>query len=117
MSPVRVNRLDFVYVNVISLSGTIGGMTEPTPIPDTPRQRFVSGVQVGTGMAFAGFVLALTFGALARSQGWGVLTTIVCSVIVFSGTAQFALVTALAAGGGIPMAVVAAAWRSSASRW
>lgn len=71
-------------------------MTEPTSIPDTPRQRFAAGAKVGTGMALAGFVLAVTFGALARSQEWGVLAAIVCSVIVFSGTAQFALVTALA---------------------
>jgi predicted branched-subunit amino acid permease len=84
-------------------------MTEPTPVPATPRQRFAAGVKVGTGLALATFVLATTFGALARSQGWGVLATIVCSLIVFSGSAQFALVTALAGGGGIATAVAAAA--------
>jgi predicted branched-subunit amino acid permease len=84
-------------------------MTEPTPVPGTARQRFASGVKVGTGLALAAFVLAVTFGALVRSQGWGVLATIVCSLIVFSASAQFALATALAGGGGILTAVVAAA--------
>lgn len=84
-------------------------MAELTPVPGTPRQRFVSGVKVVTGMALAAFLLAVTFGALARSQGWGVLAPIVCSVIVFSGSAQFALATALAGGAGIPTAVVAVA--------
>ncbi|MGH3928659.1 MAG: AzlC family ABC transporter permease [Pseudonocardiaceae bacterium] len=84
-------------------------MTEPTPLPDTPRQRFISGVKVGAGLALATIVLAITFGALARSQGWGVLAPIVCSLIVFSGSAQFALATALAGGAGISTAVTAAA--------
>ena len=61
------------------------------------------------GTALAAFVLAVTFGALARSQGWGVLAPIVCSLIVFSASAQFTLATALAGGAGISTAVAAAA--------
>ena len=84
-------------------------MTAPTPIPKTPRQRFASGVKVGTGLAFATFVLAVTFGALTRSQGWGMAAPIVCSMVVFSGSAQFALATVLAGEGSFLTAVTSAA--------
>lgn len=67
------------------------------------------GVKVGTGLALASFVLAVTFGAMARSEGWGVVAPIVCSLMVFSASAQFALATALTGGGGISAAVAAAA--------
>ncbi|UPZ27149.1 AzlC family ABC transporter permease [Streptomyces sp. LRE541] len=73
------------------------------------RQGFVEGVKVGTGLAAAAFVLAVTFGAFARSEGWGILAPVVCSLVVFSGSAQFALATALAGGGGVPTAIAAAA--------
>jgi 4-azaleucine resistance transporter AzlC len=69
---------------------------------------FVKGVRVGLGLALASFVLAVTFGALARSAGWGVVAPIVCSLVVFSGSAQFALVTAMSGGGGVAAAVAAA---------
>ncbi|MEV0646337.1 AzlC family ABC transporter permease [Phytomonospora sp. NPDC050363] len=75
----------------------------------SPRLRFLAGVKVGVGLASAAFVLAVTFGALARAEGWGVLAPIVCSLVVFSGSAQFALAAALAGGGGIPTAIMAAA--------
>lgn len=68
---------------------------------DSRRQSFVAGVKVGVGLAVAGFVLAVTFGAFARAEGWGILAPIVCSLVVFSGSAQFALATALAGGGGV----------------
>jgi len=72
------------------------------------RDRFFEGVRIGTGLAAASFVLAITFGALTRSQGWGVLAPIICSLVVFSGSAQFALATALGGGGGAGPAVIAA---------
>lgn len=66
-------------------------------------------MRVGAGLAAAGFVLAITFGANAREQGWSVLAAVVASVLIFSGSAQFALLAALA-GGGAPIPAVAAAW-------
>ncbi len=66
------------------------------------RQRFLGGMRVGAGLATAGFVLAITFGATAREQGWSPLAAIVASVLIFSGSAQFALLTALAGGGAAP---------------
>jgi 4-azaleucine resistance transporter AzlC len=68
-----------------------------------------AGVRVGMGFATATAVLGLTFGAQAQTLGWGVAAPIVSSVLVFSGSAQFALAAALAGGGGLGVAVGAAA--------
>lgn len=75
----------------------------------TPRHRLWRGVLTGFGLASASFALAITFGASARSLGWGTIPTIVCSLVIFSGSAQFALAAALGGGGGAVPAVAAAA--------
>jgi 4-azaleucine resistance transporter AzlC len=75
----------------------------------SPRQRFFDGLRLGASLAAPTFVLAATFGALARTHGWGVVAPVVCSIILFSGSAQFALLTSLAGGGGVVPAVAAAA--------
>ncbi|GGW03224.1 hypothetical protein GCM10010230_37910 [Streptomyces narbonensis] len=87
-------------------------MNNSLPTPPgvaTPRERFRSGLAVGSGLAAASFLLATSFGALTQAQGWGTLAPILCSVVVFSGSAQFALVAALGTGGGVASAVTAAA--------
>ncbi|MEJ8633014.1 AzlC family ABC transporter permease [Streptomyces sp. MS2.AVA.5] len=71
--------------------------------------RFREGMAVGSGLAMAAFALAVSFGALSQTQDWGTVAPIVCSVIVFSGSAQFALLATLGAGGGVATAVAAAA--------
>ena len=58
--------------------------------------------------ALATLVLGISFGVLARSLGWGIVAPIVFSVIAFSGSAQFAVVAVLGAGGGALAAIVAA---------
>ncbi|GAA0419951.1 AzlC family ABC transporter permease [Streptomyces luteireticuli] len=70
---------------------------------------FRAGLKVGSGLAAAAFLLAVTFGAVARGQGWGQLAPVLCSLVVFSGSAQFALLATLGAGGGVAAAVTAAA--------
>ncbi|MEU4693618.1 AzlC family ABC transporter permease [Actinoplanes sp. NPDC023714] len=75
---------------------------------ESARQRFAGGMRVGAGLAAAGFVLAITFGATAREQGWSALAAIVASTLIFSGSAQFALLAALAGSGGIGPAIGAA---------
>jgi predicted branched-subunit amino acid permease len=74
-----------------------------------PGDRLRAGARVGVGLAAATFALAVTFGATARQEGWGILLPIVCSIVVFSGSAQFALVTALSGGGALLPAVASAA--------
>ena len=63
--------------------------------------------------ALAGGVLALSFGVLARDVGFSALGAIVMSAIVFAGSAQFAAISIVAAGGGVGAAVGAAALMNS----
>jgi 4-azaleucine resistance transporter AzlC len=58
--------------------------------------------------ALPAFVLAVSFGVLARQLGWGVVAPIVFSAVGFSGSAQFAVADVLGAGGSAAAAIVAA---------
>jgi len=66
-----------------------------------------TGVRRSTALAASTFVLGVTFGALARAHGWGLGAPVVASLTIFSGSAQFALLTVLGSG--------AAAWTAVAS--
>jgi 4-azaleucine resistance transporter AzlC len=57
-------------------------------------------------VAFAGFGVA--FGSLARAAGIGPAAAVVLSATAFAGSAQFAAVSVLGAGGSVVAAVVAA---------
>lgn len=63
------------------------------------RGSFADGVRLGSGPAAAAFVLALSYGASASIAGWGVAAPVVFSMLAFSGSAQFTLLTALSTGG------------------
>jgi 4-azaleucine resistance transporter AzlC len=63
--------------------------------------------------ALAGFLLSLSFGVLARDAGFSIPAAIAMSAIVFAGSAQFAAVSIIAAGGGLASAVGAAALMNS----
>jgi 4-azaleucine resistance transporter AzlC len=63
--------------------------------------------------AAAGFLLSLSFGVLARDAGFSVIAASVMSAIVFAGSAQFAAVSIVSAGGSIGAAVGAAALMNS----
>jgi 4-azaleucine resistance transporter AzlC len=69
---------------------------------------FRTGLRAGLVFALPTFVLAVSFGLLARTLGWGVVAPIVFSGIVFSGSAQFAVADVLGAGGTALAAIVAA---------
>jgi predicted branched-subunit amino acid permease len=58
-----------------------------------------AGLKVGAGLAAGAFALAISFGAFAVTRGWPAGLTILMSLVVFSGSAQFALVTTLTGGG------------------
>lgn len=53
-------------------------------------------------------LIGVSFGVAARSLGWGVWEPVVMSIVVFSGSAQFASTGVLAAGGGLGAAIGAA---------
>ena len=69
---------------------------------------YLAGARAAMPFALATFVLGVSFGVLARSLGWETVAPIVFSVIVFSGSAQFAVAAVLGDGGGAFAAVVAA---------
>jgi 4-azaleucine resistance transporter AzlC len=66
-------------------------------------------VRAGVPYALAGGVLALSFGVLARDAGLSAPGALVMSAIVFAGSAQFAAISIIAAGGGVGAAIGAAA--------
>src|SRR3712207_2364884 len=69
---------------------------------------YLAGIRAGLPFALLVGVVAISFGALARSIGWGVLAPITFSVITFSVAAQFAVAAVLGAGGGVFAAIAAA---------
>lgn len=75
--------------------------------PD-PQASFIEGVKVGLPFSVAGGLLSLSFGVVARDTGFSAWAAILMSLIVFAGSAQFASV-AILAGGGNPVAAIAAA--------
>lgn len=75
----------------------------------TPRQSFRRGLVAGVPFAIAGGLVSISFGVLAQEVGLGAPAAILMSAIVFAGSAQFAAVGIVAAGGGLLPALVAAA--------
>jgi 4-azaleucine resistance transporter AzlC len=72
-----------------------------------------AGLRAGVPYAAAGFLLSVSFGVLARQAGLSAPAAIVMSAIVFAGSAQFAAISIVAAGGGLGAAVAAAALMNS----
>ena len=69
---------------------------------------YIAGVRAGLPFALVVFVVAISFGVLTRSLGWGVLAPIAFSVVTFSVGAQFAVAAVMGAGGGVFAAIAAA---------
>lgn len=79
--------------------------TPRAEIPAT-RARVAAGVRVGLPYGAASLLLGVSFGVLARPV-MGPAAAIVMSVVVFAGSAQFAALAVLSAGGGAPAAIIA----------
>jgi len=71
------------------------------------RESFRRGVGLGVPFAVVGFVLSASFGVLARQAGFSVAQAAVVAMVVFAGSAQFAALSVVTAGGGIPAALTA----------
>jgi 4-azaleucine resistance transporter AzlC len=74
--------------------------------PLRPRDHVIAGFRAGLPYGAASLLLGLSFGVLARPL-MGPAATIVMSTIVFAGSAQFAALAVLSAGGGAVAAIVA----------
>jgi 4-azaleucine resistance transporter AzlC len=85
------------------------GIVPARPPSTIDRDAFRTGLRAGAPYAAAGFLLSLSFGALAVDSGFPTLAALLMSAIVFAGSAQFAAVAIVSAGGGLGAAVVAAA--------
>lgn len=70
------------------------------------HERVLAGLRAGVPYGVASLLLGLSFGVLARPL-MGPVATIVMSVVVFAGSAQFAALAVLSAGGGAAAAIVA----------
>jgi 4-azaleucine resistance transporter AzlC len=79
---------------------------DPVRAPGSARERVAAGVRAGMPYGATSLLLGLSFGVLARPL-MGPVATIVMSVIVFAGSAQFAALAVLSAGGGAAAAIVA----------
>jgi len=66
------------------------------------------GVRAGLPIALGPLLFGVSFGLLAKSAGLGSAESIVFSATTFAGSAQFAAVSVLGAGGSVIAAVVAA---------
>lgn len=71
-------------------------------------ESFRRGVRLGLPYAAVGIVLSMSFGVLAVQVGFTPLQAVVLSALVFGGSAQFATLAIVGAGGGIGGALVAA---------
>jgi len=70
--------------------------------------RYRDGMQAALGLGVAVFAFGASFGVLARAAGFPTLAALVMSMTTFGGSAQFATVSVLSAGGGVAAAVAAA---------
>jgi len=64
-----------------------------------------AGIRAGLPFALATFTLGISFGVLSQPV-MGAVAPIVMSIVVFAGAAQFAALSALAAGAGAPAAIL-----------
>lgn len=74
---------------------------------------FRRGLRLGVPFSFVGFLLSLSFGVVAVNAGLSPLQAIVMSVVVHAGSAQFASVIIIGAGGGLVPALAAAGLMNS----
>ena len=84
-------------------------MPDRTP----PERTFVDGARDGLPYAGAALLLSLSFGVVATDVGLTAVAAVVMSAVVFAGSAQFAAIGILGAGGGVGAAVAAATLMNS----
>jgi len=64
-----------------------------------PGHAYRAGYKAGLPFVIPTLLLGISFGALTRSLGWGVVAPIAMSIVVVSASAQFAVAAVLQAGG------------------
>jgi 4-azaleucine resistance transporter AzlC len=82
--------------------------TTPGGDEAAPSRRARDGARAAAPLAVAVLGFGVSYGVLARAVDMGALAPIVMSMTTFAGSAQFAAVSVLGAGGGLAAAIVAA---------
>lgn len=82
-------------------------MEKSIKITRSARQDFNSGIKEGLPLALSIFAYGLVYGVLARQNGLSWWETVLMSVVVFAGSAQFVAVSLIAAGVGAGQIVLA----------
>lgn len=77
------------------------------------RAAFRRGLGMGLGFSLVSFLLSMSFGVVAVDAGLTPLQAVVMSAVVHAGSAQFASVAIVGAGGGLVPAVAAAGLMNS----
>jgi 4-azaleucine resistance transporter AzlC len=77
------------------------------------RELYWAGLRLGLPYGAVGFLLSMSFAVLAGQAGFSAAQTIVMSLVVFAGSAQFAALGVLASGGTAVAAVTAGALLNS----
>ena len=77
------------------------------------RSSFRRGLRLGAPFGLVGFLISVSFSVLAMQAGFSAAQAILTSAIVFAGSAQFAMLSVVTAGGGIPAALAAAGLMNS----
>ena len=83
-------------------------MPEVPPDESAREPTLRDGIRAGLPLLLPALVIGLSFGVAARALGWGWVAPTVMSIVVFSGSAQFASTGVLAAGGEVGAAIGAA---------
>lgn len=88
-------------------------MTTGNNAEECARTSFRRGLGLGVPFGAVGFLISLSFSVLAMQAGFSTAQAIVTSAVVFAGSAQFAMLSVVTAGGGIPAALAAAGLMNS----
>lgn len=98
--------------------------TAPPTVADAPRSTpaagpgdddavarrvdYGQGIRAGLPLFFPLLAIGASFGVAAQGLHWGVVAPIAMSIVVFSGSAQFAVASVLSGGGSAAAAILAA---------
>jgi 4-azaleucine resistance transporter AzlC len=72
-----------------------------------PADAYGEGLRSALPLIVPTLLIGASFGVAAQTAGWGMVAPVVMSAIVFAGSAQFAVLSVLGAGGGVLAAVAA----------
>lgn len=79
-----------------------------TTAPGALEDSYAAGARAALPLVAPTFLIGASFGVAAATAGWGTVAPVVMSAVVFSGAAQFAIVSVLGAGGSVLTAIAAA---------